>query len=469
MTTVQLLDCIHRFMRTHFRPDTDLHIFKDLIQNYDYPNKKGLRSLKSTFQLSWTVLSLTNREASADKCCGFCVPSLLARYSPPHADDSRLSAYAGDFIYPLQLTASVPTGNLGGGIPLRPHSLSISSNSSTSSNELISFAAKAIAIAVPMSQAVFIPIKHRFNLPQSQCEKLRARLEQWREEHRVAERGEFSLLSSQVDLPDSALKKILDHGGDFLRVEDITPATIQKVVQLDLASPSDFQCIAAIISDWRQDAALEITPSSHAGRRKKIRKNLEHSSIENDLTPRPSPRRRPKPLSQPVFQLPPTAAINSARTPTVQGSQMDVFSSAQSLPSQIDPPHRHSPISHQRVSIIPPPPSTAIINKQLPVPKVHPQAPPIYFNQPPSVAPHYNPQSHPHAQLNSPHTRQWPPTINPFYTAGTQHYYPNQTAPPIVSNPPQTESSNSSQPQTSSSSSGRSYYRAQTIYDLQCR
>lgn len=288
MTTI--LDCIHRFMRTHFHPDTDLHIFKDLIQSYDQPNKKGPRSLKSTFQLSWTVLSLTDREALADKCCSFCFPSLLAQYSPPHADDGRLSAYARDFIYPLQLTASTKDrGGLGGTtqIPLRPHSLSISSNSSTNSNELISVAAKAVAIAVPMSQAVFIPIKHKFNLPYSQHEKLRALLEQWREEHRLAECGEFSLLSSQVDLPDSALKKILDHGGDFLRIEDITPAAIQKVVQLDLASPSDFQCIAAIISDWRRDAALDITPSSHARQRKKIRKNLEDNSntIENDLTP----------------------------------------------------------------------------------------------------------------------------------------------------------------------------------------
>lgn len=72
-------------------------------------------------------------------------------------------------------------------------------------------------------------------------------------------------MSSQVDPLDGLLNKLLDHGRDFLRVQEVTPALIRKIIQWDLASSADFEDVASLISDWQTEAATLLSPLGSRG------------------------------------------------------------------------------------------------------------------------------------------------------------------------------------------------------------
>lgn len=288
---IELEGCAHRYMRNHFRPSTELNTYSTLEQATSQPSVIGVRSKKSQFQLSWTVLRFTEREAPNTSCCSFCVPALLQSFVPPRADDARLSAYASDFIFPLQVSnASIPAQ-----IPQRSHANSVSSLASNTSTS-----PRTTAIAIPMSQVEFIPIKHKCSLPEEQETRLHEQLEAWRERHKLV-RSARSLMSSSVDLPDKQLKALVAYGGEFLRVQSITPALIKKVIRWDLASQADLESVVALISEWRLEAGPAAALGSRGGKRKKARRTQTEVLELDDETPHPTPRRPTIPLSQPSF------------------------------------------------------------------------------------------------------------------------------------------------------------------------
>ncbi|KAH7905107.1 P-loop containing nucleoside triphosphate hydrolase protein [Hygrophoropsis aurantiaca] len=289
--------CIHKFMKTHFRPNTKLNVYKNLNQQLSQPVKLGIRSQQSAVQLSWTVLDL-GRSAPPGRCCHNCNPSLLERYLPPTPHDARLTAYATEFLFPLQVRVpetDVPTTQ-------RPHALSVSSITSQESS--LSTTSAGVAIAMPMSQAPFVPIKHKFTLAAPQQEKLEAILDSWRTQRhaqRTQSTGGWSLMSKRADLPDKTLKQMVQRSSIFLQVADITPELIRQVVQWDLASTADLSVVSALITEWRLEAAESITPSSRAGKRKKARQMVLGNDEDPDATPHASPQHALLPLSQPAF------------------------------------------------------------------------------------------------------------------------------------------------------------------------
>lgn len=217
----------------------------------------------------WTVLELKDRWAPPGSCCAFCNPQLLERFSAPKADDPRLSTYASDFIFPLHVTAAASAG-AGSALPptRRPHADSIASNTSHTSTSTThsTTAPPTTAIALPMSQAVFVPLKGQIKLPQSQHDTLRAHLETWR----VSRQNEspHSFLSLRVYLPDEYIDKLLEYGSKFLHEAEITPPLIRKIVQWNLASERDLNSICKLISDWRLQAKADAVPGSGRGRKK---------------------------------------------------------------------------------------------------------------------------------------------------------------------------------------------------------
>lgn len=84
-------------------------------------------------------------------------------------------------------------------------------------------------------------------------------------------------MSKRVDMSDAQLKKLADHGGDFLRERIVTPDLICKFVEWDLASPEDLRAVADVIMDWRPDAQLVIGLSQEADNRREHGRPLLHN------------------------------------------------------------------------------------------------------------------------------------------------------------------------------------------------
>lgn len=125
------------------------------------PSKVGRRSQKPSLnQLSWVVLNLGDRHAPRETCCSFCSP-LMTNYTSLTARDPRLCAYSSDFLFPLQINPP-PITPATTQIPRRPHASSITSNISTRSGH--SALSESLAIAIPMSRVVFVPVEHKFTL-----------------------------------------------------------------------------------------------------------------------------------------------------------------------------------------------------------------------------------------------------------------------------------------------------------------
>lgn len=76
-------------------------------------------------------------------------------------------------------------------------------------------------------------------------------LKDWRKARKIAKTPESILPSrAQLYLPDKILKTLVDNADHFLRILDVTPEAIRKIVQWDPASLEDLQEVAAVISGW---------------------------------------------------------------------------------------------------------------------------------------------------------------------------------------------------------------------------
>jgi hypothetical protein len=162
------------------------------------------------FESSWTVLTLLDRRAfSPDECCNICDSSLLIKFPPPESNDTRLTAYSADFYIPLQLSDPSDINAASSTLPSqRLHSDSITSvmtDASTAEPPLV-------AIAIPLSQAPFVPLKFKFSLPTEFRSALEQQLKDWRTDYTMQRRGR-SLISAKVILPDKQVKKLADYGG----------------------------------------------------------------------------------------------------------------------------------------------------------------------------------------------------------------------------------------------------------------
>ncbi|KAJ7608875.1 P-loop containing nucleoside triphosphate hydrolase protein [Mycena polygramma] len=237
-------DCEHEYLRTYFRPVTDLDTYYSLEQTSGQPVEVGWRSKASQRELSWTVLDL-KRSPPSDRCCGRCNPDILSRYPASDRHDARLKAFASDFLFP---------------IPSFSRRRRMDSVSSTGSQDN--------PPATP-TRAVFLPFTHKVQVPQQQRDDLVAALDKWRTEKQARRAGGRSLLSKRVDLSDAQLKKLADHGPEFLRAATVTPDLICKFVPWNLASLDDLKAVASLIMDWRVDAQLAIGLTPRGGHRQK--------------------------------------------------------------------------------------------------------------------------------------------------------------------------------------------------------
>ncbi|KAF7371991.1 hypothetical protein MVEN_00057200 [Mycena venus] len=267
-------DCSHQYLRTYFQPATGLTTYNSLDPS-DEPVEVGWRSKASQRELSWTVLNL-NRSPPSGRCCSRCTPDVLSRYPASNRHDARLKAFASDFLFP---------------IPAFSRRRRMDSVSSTDS--------RSAAGNHSPTRPTFIPFTHKVQLPKEQRDDLVVALDKWRIEKQARRAGGQSLFSKQVFLSDARLKKIADHGGDFLRAAMDTPDLIGKFAQLDLASNEDLKDMASVIMVRRPDAQLAIDLTPRGGHRQKQQNTAVTPSRSTDETP----RRPMQPIAQPSFSL----------------------------------------------------------------------------------------------------------------------------------------------------------------------
>ncbi|KAJ7164380.1 hypothetical protein C8R46DRAFT_1099394 [Mycena filopes] len=138
---------------------------------------------------------------------------------------------------------------------------------------------------------------HKVPVPQQQRDDLVAALETWRTAKQAQRAGGRSLLSKRVLLSDTQMRKLAEHGTDFLREATVTPDLICKLVPWDLASQDDLKAVAAIIMDWRLDAQRAIGLTPRGGHRSKQQNTMP-------TPPRPAGTAPPVPvqgIAQPSF------------------------------------------------------------------------------------------------------------------------------------------------------------------------
>jgi hypothetical protein len=213
-------------------------------------------------------------------------------FAPADKHDPRLVAFSHHFRYGLAPPVSHPAS-----------STSIQTNTLTAS----SFTATRRAVKVPEEQKV----------------KLRDQLLVWRNE-KHQQRGSPIFLSAQVILPPKQLDAFVMQSARFLQEQTLTTRFLRKLVPWDSATESDVEEVLAIISEWRETAAIVIptTPTSQRRARKKKRADLPN----NVTTIR---QERPIRLTQPNFM--------SHLTPqTTQPIMQSTFTSRFRLPG---PPH----------------------------------------------------------------------------------------------------------------------------------
>ncbi|KAJ7441701.1 hypothetical protein FB451DRAFT_1298407 [Mycena latifolia] len=146
------------------------------------------------------------------------------------------------------------------------------------------------------TRAPFLPFTHKVTVPQQQRDELVAALDKWRTQKQARCANGRSLMSKRVDLSDTQLQKLADHGADFLRAAAVTPDLICKFVPWDLASHDDLKAVASIIMDWRLDAQLAIGLTPRGGQQQK--KQNMHSTPPATTN---GPRRVTQPFTQPSF------------------------------------------------------------------------------------------------------------------------------------------------------------------------
>ncbi|KAJ6539807.1 hypothetical protein DFH09DRAFT_1090124 [Mycena vulgaris] len=268
-------DCSHKYLRTYFRPATDLDMYDCLDQTSRKPVECGWRSKAAQRELSWTVLDL-KRSPPPDRCCGRCTPELLSRYPASDRHDARLKAFASDFLFPIP---SFSRGH-------RQRMDSVSSAGSSTPD-----------IPASPGRAPFLPFRHKVQVPQQQRDDLIAALEKWRTEKQARRAGGRSLMSKRVDLSDGQLKKLADHGGEFLREAMVTLDLICKFVPWDLSSREDLKAVASIIMDWRPNVQLALGLTPRGGRQQKQQNTRNTPPRSTNHIPRPPPH----PITQPSF------------------------------------------------------------------------------------------------------------------------------------------------------------------------
>ncbi|KAJ7938623.1 hypothetical protein B0H13DRAFT_2301664 [Mycena leptocephala] len=254
-------ECSHAYLRTYFRPSTDLDIYHCLDQISRRPAEFGRRSKASQRELSWTVLDF-KRSPTSDRCCGRCTPDILSRYPASDRHDARLKAFASDFLF------SIPS------FSRRQRMDSVSSAGSHNSDT-----------AHSPTRAAFLPFTHKVQVPQQQREDLVAALDKWRTEKQACRAGGRSLMSKRVYLSDGQVQKLADHGADFLREATVTPDLICNFVPWDLASRDDLKAVTSIIMDWRLDAQLAIGLTPRGGHRLKQQNTMQTPPRVTSSTP----------------------------------------------------------------------------------------------------------------------------------------------------------------------------------------
>jgi hypothetical protein len=148
-------DCLHNYLRTYFRPATDLDTYNSLNPELHKPVESGWRSKAAQRELSWTVLDL-KRLPSSDRCCSRCTPNILSRYPPSDRHDARLKAFASDFLF------TIPSFS-------RSHRQRTDSVSSVGSTSPPS-----------PTRAAFLPFMYKVPVPKEQRDDLVAALDVWR-------------------------------------------------------------------------------------------------------------------------------------------------------------------------------------------------------------------------------------------------------------------------------------------------
>ncbi|KAJ6612781.1 hypothetical protein B0H10DRAFT_1952033 [Mycena sp. CBHHK59/15] len=236
------------------------------------PVEIGWRSKASQRELSWTVLDL-KRSPPSERCCGHCNSDILSRHPPSDRHDARLKGFASDFLFPIPSFS-------------RGHHQRMDSISSTGSS-----------VPPSPSRPTFVPFTHKVQVPEQQRDDLVAALEKWRTEKQACRTGGRSLMSKHVNLSEGQLKKLADHGSDFLREATVTPELICKLVLWDLASREDLKAVASIIMDWRLDAQLALGLTPRGGQRQKQRNTMSTPPHATSNTP----HRPVQPITQPSF------------------------------------------------------------------------------------------------------------------------------------------------------------------------
>lgn len=111
----------------------------------------------------------------------------------------------------------------------------------------------------------FQPVRGTFVVNKESKDSLRQALEQWAKQ-RWERRGSSPLLSWKVGLPPKQTDKILANAASFLRLREVTPEAVLKVVKLDLLLAVEVEEVAKVIGEWREEAVITATPG-----RKKVR------------------------------------------------------------------------------------------------------------------------------------------------------------------------------------------------------
>ncbi|PPQ76514.1 hypothetical protein CVT24_010875 [Panaeolus cyanescens] len=236
--------CVHNFFTSHFRPKTQLNTYTSL--DGDSRVSPGSRSSQSPFELTWTVISDTAKSSPKSRCCYICNDDIAAQLSAGSMDDPRLSAYAGDFLFPI--TTPVPV--------IRPPSsasdATISTNGSTSSSH------------------------YRPTVSDNDQKVLRDMLVQWRDEqHRM--HGSSPLLAPACFFPPRQLDALVLSAKDIAKLPELNIGLLDKFAVLTAFDDSQRESLLTIIRKWKDSLscssnAVARTPQSQRRSEKRQRR-----------------------------------------------------------------------------------------------------------------------------------------------------------------------------------------------------
>ncbi len=210
----------------------------------------GTQSSNSSFALIWTALDL-HREPDPTRCCWVCNPTHPDRLQLSQRGNTRLSAYADDFIVPLSS---------------QPHE-----SASRPSTALSTFSAGSSS-----TTAGFEPLVGSHSVSKEEAIRLRSLLVTWRDKH-VVPGHDYTYIDPAVDFPDTLVKKLVDHAASFLSKASITVHDIRRIIHWDSAIEAELEAVVKILADWRVEAAVTATPKSQRQSRKKAREETLES------------------------------------------------------------------------------------------------------------------------------------------------------------------------------------------------